>query len=150
MGRLSKIWILPVLAAGWLVWAGGCSGPSRGTVASPSPPTGRPPQNAAASEDKRFVIAPELEQILRVISVRLINPPGAYLKIQVNVQNITDKRQKFNYRIEWFDADGARMPVEAEEPSPWMLRPHEESSIVATAPTPAAADFGIAFVPADN
>ena len=82
-----------------------------------------------------------------MVSVRLINPPGASLKIQVNVENKTQTSQWFRYRIEWFDHDGAPLPLDDKEFTPWMLRAGEMSSIVATAPAPAAVDFGIAFVP---
>jgi uncharacterized protein YcfL len=77
----------------------------------------------------------------------LHNPSGRFLNIQVNVQNLTDAPQQFSYRIEWFDSDGERLPVAGGE-FPWMLRPREVLPIAATAPTPAAADFGIAFLPA--
>jgi hypothetical protein len=97
-----------------------------------------------------FIIAPELQSIIRVKGVGLAHPPDAYLKIQVNVENLTAAPQQFRYRIEWFDQDGARVPVDGEGFSPWTLRPHEVSSIAATAPAPAAADFGIAFVPSAN
>ena len=79
--------------------------------------------------------------------MRLNRPPGAYLKIQVTVQNMTATPQQFSYRIEWFDQDGAGLPLVGEEFIPWMLLPHEVASLAATAPMPMAADFGIAFVP---
>ena len=77
----------------------------------------------------------------------LANPSGAYLKIQVNVQNMTAAPQQFLYRIDWFDRDGGRLPLGADNFMPWMLLPGEVSSIAATAPVPIAVDFGIAFVP---
>jgi hypothetical protein len=92
------------------------------------------------------VLAPGLERVLQVVSVALTNPPDAYLKIQVNVQNKTDVSQWFRYRIEWFDKDGAPLPL-AGEFTRWMLLPHEMSSIAATSPAAAALDFEIAFVP---
>jgi hypothetical protein len=133
--------------AGWMAWAGGCASPPGTTVparaaspASPAPPT-------QTDEDKRFILAPELERVLKVVSVRLIHPPGTSLKIQVNVKNQTQTSQWFRYRIEWFDHDGAPLPLDDKEFTPWMLMAGEMSSIVATAPAPAAVDFGIAFVP---
>jgi uncharacterized protein YcfL len=77
----------------------------------------------------------------------LVNPPGAYLKIQLNVQNMTDAPQQFSYRIVWFDKDGERLPLGADNFIQWMLLPREVSSIAATSPSPTAADFGIAFIP---
>jgi len=156
MGRSFKSWARTALAAGWVVLAGGCAAPAIPSRSAPSTPPARPllptppPPQSPAAADQRFIIAPELERVIRVVSVSLTNPPGAYLKIQVNLQNMTGTLQKFSYRLEWFDKDGARLPVDEGEFSPWTLAPHEESSIAATAPAPAAADFGIAFVPSVN
>jgi uncharacterized protein YcfL len=107
----------------------------------------QPPAPSQSADDQRFVVAPELESAIHVESVRLMHPPGAFLKIQVNVQNKTDAPQRFHYRIEWFDADGVRLSLQGGELSPWMLLPRELSSIAVTAPGHAAADFEIAFVP---
>jgi len=126
----------------------GCAGPSARSGLSPAerpqPPRQAPARQPAA--DKRFIIAPELSKILHVVSVLLNNAPGAYLKIQVTLENMTEAPQTFRYRLEWFDQDGVRLPLAGQEFIPWMLLPHEVSSIAATAPSPAAADFGIAFV----
>jgi hypothetical protein len=157
MGQSYKRWAWPALIAGWVVFAGGCAAPTNNTPAAapataapgnkaPTAAPARPPQRPAVS-DKRFIIAPELLGILHVVSVSLANPPGSYLKIQVNVQNMTDAPQQFRYRIDWFDQDGGRLPVGADDFIPWMLLPREVSSIAVTAPAPMAADFGIAFVP---
>jgi uncharacterized protein YcfL len=81
-----------------------------------------------------------------VVSVNLPAHADAYLKIQVNVQNKTDAPLRFRYSIEWFDKDGARL-LTGGEFMPWMLLPHEMSPIAATSPSPAAVDFGIAFIP---
>ena len=100
--------------------------------------------------DKRYLIAPQLHGLLRVVGVRFRRLANGYLTIQVNLQNLTDAPQRFNYRIEWFDKDGALLPLASQAYVPWMLMAREVSSVVATAPTPMAEDFGIAFVPAPN
>jgi hypothetical protein len=141
MGRLSKA----VLLAGWVLWTGGCAEPA--ATSSPAKPASPAPPSQNGS-DKRFIIAPELESTLHVVSVLLNHPPGDYLKIQVTVQNLTAAPQQFSYLIDWFDQEGAKVPLTGPEFMPWMLLPHEVSSIAVTAPTPTAADFGIAFVPA--
>ena len=144
MGLSYNKWARPVLMAGWVLWAVGCAAPAGpATSAPPAPP---PPQRPSAP-DPRFVLAPGLERVLQVVSVGLTNPPGAFLKIQVNVQNRTQSPLRFRYRIEWFDKDGAPLPLDGGVFIPWMLLPRESSSIAATAPAPAAVDFGIAFVP---
>jgi hypothetical protein len=115
MGRLFKGWTRAALAAGWVLLAGGCAAPASAPVpaapggaaapARPSPPQPQPQPPA----DNRFVIAPELAGVLRVVSVSLHNPPGHFLNI--------------------------------------ARRPREVLPIAATAPSPAAVDFGIAFLP---
>jgi Protein of unknown function (DUF1425) len=169
MGLSYKKWTEAGLLAGWVVVAGGCAAPAHtdGT-ASPAQP---PPQHESAPDkqpfngpsvdtaasitpqrpsagDKRFVIAPELQGVLHVVRVLLDNPPGTYLKIQITVQNTSDAPQHFSYHIDWFNKDGERLPAGAGDFIPWMLMPREVSSIAATAPSPLAADFGIAFIPA--
>jgi uncharacterized protein YcfL len=149
METLAKTWAQLALLAGLSFWSGGCAAPAppptrADRTAAPRQP---PPQSPAAS-DKRFIIAPELEHVIHVVNVRLTNPPGAYVKIQVTVENMTAARQHFSYRIDWFDENGTLLPLESQEFTPWMLLPHEVSSIAVTAPMPAAVDFGIAFVPA--
>jgi hypothetical protein len=107
------------------------------------------PQRPDASE-KRFVIAPQLHGLLHVVSVRSWRLANGFLTIQVNLQNPTDSPQRFAYSIEWFDKDGALLPLASQPATPWMLMAREMSSFAATAPTPMAEDFGIAFLPAAN
>jgi hypothetical protein len=168
MGQSYKKWTRWTLLAAWVVLAGGCAAPAHtvGTASPTKPPTQHQsdpdkqfisgaavgpgasitPQRPSVG-DKRFVIAPELLGVLHVVRVLLDNPPGTYLKIEVTVQNMSDARQQFSYRIDWFGKDGERLPLGAGDSIPWMLLPREVSSIAATAPSPMAADFGIAFVP---
>src|SRR5580704_11235436 len=104
MGRSFNKWAWQTLLAGWMGLAVGCAAPTApAKAAPPGPPLPAPKQ---ADEVKRFILAPELESVLHVVSVRLIHPEGAMLKIQVNVQNHTQVSQWFRYRIEWFDTDG--------------------------------------------
>jgi uncharacterized protein YcfL len=140
MGQSYKKWARPALIAGWVLLAAGCAAPAPGTKTEPLQ-VQQPPQS-----DKRFVIAPELLNILRVVRVRLSDRQG-YLNIQVLVQNITGAPQHFSYHIDWFDKDGVRLPLGSENFIPWMLMPREVSPIAVTAPSPTAADFGIAFIP---
>jgi len=155
MGRSYKKWARTALMAGWMAWIGGCAsqvGPSTPTAlakpAPPSPSTASSSQPAAdqSAADRRFVIAPELEQVIHVVSVRFVHPRGAFLNIQVNVQNKTDAAQQFHYLLEWFDADGVRLPQLGGERRRLTLLPHEMSSLAVTAPSHAVADFEIAFV----
>jgi hypothetical protein len=145
MPDLKKLACMVGLAA----LAGGCA-TSAGTAKTPAPaaPVAQVPSQRPDASDKRFVIASQLHGLLHVVSVRSWRLANGYLTIQVNLQNLTDAPQRFNYRIEWFDKDGALLPLASQAYVPWMLMARELSSIVVTAPTPMAEDFGIAFVPA--
>ncbi len=143
MGRLFNA----VLLGGLLFMTGGCATPA---AAPPQKHTTKsvPPRPTPPPAAKRFIIAPELENIIHVVNVRLNHPEGSYLEIQVTVENMTTVRQQFHYHIEWFDADGTILTPNNLEFLPWMLLPREVASIAVKAPLPTAADFGIAFVPA--
>jgi hypothetical protein len=136
-----------VLLAGLFFITGGCASPASAPNQSHTNKFA-PPRPTPSPTDKRFIIAPELENIIHVVNVRLNHPEGSYLEIQVTVENMTAVRQQFNYHIEWFDADGTSLTPDNLEFLPWMLLPREVASIAVKAPLPTAADFGIAFVPA--
>jgi len=142
------------LIAGWAAWAalaGGCATPATTVkTTAPAAPAGRAAEAShqrPVPSDKRFVIAPELHGLLDVVSVRSWRQADGFLRLQVNVQNLTDAPQQFNYRIEWFDHDGAPLPLISQAPVPWTLKGREMSPVVAASPTRRAEDFGIAFVP---
>jgi uncharacterized protein YcfL len=71
--------------------------------------------------------------------------PEGYLKIQLNVQNLTGAPKHFRYRIDWYDQDGQGLPLAGATAMDWMLLSHETSFLAATSPTPAAKDFRVIF-----
>jgi len=97
--------------------------------------------------DKRVVMDPALEQVIHIVGISSTPGSGGFLRIQLNVQNLTDSPKQFNYRIDWFDRDGLELPMAASAPLPWMLLSRETSFLAATAPTPAAKDFRVTFFP---
>jgi len=111
----------------------------------PAPPPQPKPPTAA---DKRVVIAPLLAHDICVISITATTGSAGFLRIQVNVQSLVDSSRQFNYRIDWFDSNGMDLPMAASATTPWMLLSHESSLLAATAPTPAARDFRVTFLPA--
>jgi len=147
MGRLFNSCLL----AGCVLLTGGCgspaTGPAQATNKDKAPQPRHPPPPSPPAAAKRFVIDPELTNILHVVNVRLNHPAGSYLEIQVTVENMTNTRQQCAYHIDWFDEDGASLSPDNLEFLPWMLLPREVASISVKALLPTAADFGIAFVP---
>jgi uncharacterized protein YcfL len=121
------------------------------TVQLPQPGASRPEPASPAAQpqtvtDKRVVIDPALEQAIHIVGIKSTTGPEGYLKIQLNIQNLTDSPKQFSYRIDWFDRDGLDLPMAASAPLPWMLLSHETSFLAATAPTPAAKDFRVTFL----
>jgi uncharacterized protein YcfL len=127
-----------------LLAAAGCA--THATKAEP--PHRVAPQPAAQSQavtDSRVVMDPALEHAIHVVRIKAEPGAAGYLRIQLNVQNLTDSPKHFSYRIEWFDRDGGELPLAALSWLPWTLLSHETSLLAATAPTPAARDFRVTF-----
>jgi uncharacterized protein YcfL len=99
-----------------------------------------------AITDKRVVIDPALNQTIQLVGIKSTTGPEGFLKIQVNIQNLTGSPKHISYRIDWFDRDGMELPMAASESLPWMLLSHETSFLAATSPTPTAKDFRVTFV----
>jgi len=135
-----------------IVLAAGCASTVQTSQSVQSPQPAAPASAAAAqplpARDTRVIIDSALDRTLRVLNVIASTGRDGLLKIQVDVQNITDSPRWFSYRVEWFDANGALMPMASGGSLPWMLLAGETSSIVATAPAVTAKDFGVAFLAA--
>lgn len=101
----------------------------------------------SSPQDKHALIAPSLQGSLKVTRVVTSIGTRGYLKIQLDLENVAERTVHFNYRIEWYDSDGTRLPL-VSTVTPWMLRAHEKAPIAITAPTPAAKDFEVAFLDA--
>ncbi len=134
---------------GILLLAAGCAtrvenaglpGPTASQPAAHQPAT---PSQAAS--DKRVVMDPALEHAIHVVRIKSATGPAGYLRIQLNVENLTDSPRQFSYRIEWVDQYGQDLPLAALAWLPWTLLSHETSMLAATAPTPAAKDFRVTF-----
>ncbi len=97
-------------------------------------------------DTKRCVVAPALQHIISIERVGMLKPEDGNLKIEVKIKNLTGASQHFQYHLEWFNADGQKLPVD-DGYRTWLLVDHEIAYIGAAAPTAYAADFGIAFVP---
>ena len=73
------------------------------------------------ANDNRVIIDAPLRNALRVTKV--LSSPGAdgLLKIEVDIQNLTDSPLKFDYQVEWFNEDGERLDLTSHGPWSWML-----------------------------
>jgi uncharacterized protein YcfL len=96
--------------------------------------------------DKRVITDTSLDKSCRILSVNANTGPGGFLKIQVEVQNLTESRKSFTYRVEWFDENGMIINLPTMTAIPRSLEGKETASITATAPTDRAKDFRIKFI----
>jgi hypothetical protein len=132
--------------------AAGCASPTPVPQPVQAPQSGapaRPPraERSPPAKDTRVIVDSALDRVLRVLGVGTSTGPDGLLKIQVDVQNITDSPQRFSYKIEWFDRNGELLPMASEDTLQWMLLAGETSPIAATAPAATAKDFEVAFLP---
>lgn len=69
------------------------------------------------------------------------------LRVQVVVRNNWALRKGFNYRFEWYDANG--MQVETSRTAAWKtarLQPKESITLTGIAPSPSVVDFRLKLV----
>jgi uncharacterized protein YcfL len=117
--------------------------------ASPAPHPAEPAQAGAKLPDKRVTVDPALRGILRVIQVRDMPATQGYLKIQVDVQNLSSAAKTIIYQVDWLDKDGDSLGIAMDEP-PCTLFPNETLPLAVTAPAPTARDFRLTFRPRSN
>jgi uncharacterized protein YcfL len=124
--------------------------PTQQPAALPPPqqPVVRPPAQPTVptAKDNRTLFDSSISRALHAAKVQYMTGPEGYLKIQVDVENLSDASQSFRYGIEWLNGNGDVLPFANNGFLDWTLRPHETSTIAATAPTAAAKDFRVVFV----
>lgn len=89
--------------------------------------------------DKRVITDAGLNRGVRIVGVN--ETPGEHLKIQVELLNTTGSLKSFNYRFEWFDANGVQVNTSTAIYLPRQIEGKESIFISAVAPTPSAKDF---------
>ncbi|HUJ10570.1 MAG TPA: YcfL family protein [Verrucomicrobiae bacterium] len=96
--------------------------------------------------DKRIITDTGLYGRVRIVGINTATVSTGFLKIQVEVQNLSSSLQAFAYHLEWFDANGM---VVNTPTSAWIdrqIQGGETLSLTAVAPTETAKDFRIKFV----
>ena len=63
--------------------------------------------------DQRAITDASLGRKVSIVGVNQSMTPGGLLKVQVELQNRTRSLQRFNYRFEWFDANGMQVTTVA-------------------------------------
>lgn len=94
--------------------------------------------------DKRIITDASLNRGVRIVGVN--EAPGEFLKIQVELLNTTSSLRGFNYRFEWFDANGVQVNTPTSTYIPRQIEGRESIFISAVAPTPTAKDFRLKLI----
>jgi len=91
--------------------------------------------------DSRVISDGSLNKKVSVVGVNQTMTPGGLLKVQVELLNRTRSYQAFNYRFEWFDANGMQMNSLSPAVIGSTIEGKESKFISAVAPTPMCKDF---------
>ena len=96
--------------------------------------------------DQRAVTDKSLAGRVSIVGVNSAMTPGGFLKVQIEVLNMTRSLQRFSYRFEWFDANGMQLTTLAPVEVPDQIQGGESKFISSVAPTPACRDFRVKFI----
>ena len=124
-----------------IVLVAGCRSTSVNSV-EPASPSGQ----TQMVSDKRVLTDQTLNNIVRIIGVNTATGAEGFLKVQVQVENLTRKARSFTYQVEWFDENGMIISSPTRVAMPRTIEAREVMAITATAPTPRAKDFRMKFL----
>ena len=96
--------------------------------------------------DKRLITDTGLYGSVRPVGINIATVSTGFLKIQVEVQNLSSSVQAFAYRIEWFDANGMIVHTPLTTWIDRQIQGGETLSLTGIAPTETAKDFRIKFI----
>ena len=136
-----KIYTPILVALVMATFLAGC----RSTAVNTVEPASRAAQPNMIS-DQRVLTDQTLNNIVRIIGLNTATGQEGFLKVQVQVENLTRKARSFTYQVEWFDEDGMIISTPMQVARPRMIEAREVMAITATAPTPRAKDFRIKFL----
>jgi uncharacterized protein YcfL len=88
--------------------------------------------------DKRVITDAGLNRAVRIVGVN--EAPGEFIKVQIELL------KSFNYRFEWFDANGVQVSSPTASYIPRQIEGKESIFISAVAPTPSAKDFRLKLI----
>jgi uncharacterized protein YcfL len=100
--------------------------------------------------NKRVTSDYVLARHVHIIGVNTSDTPTGFLKVQVQLENLTSSTQTFTYRVEWFDLNGMAITLPTDTSISRTIEGKETTEIVALAPTPTAKDYRIKFLQPAN
>ena len=96
--------------------------------------------------DKRIITDTGVYGSVRPVGINVATVSTGFLKIQVEVQNLSSSAQGFAYRIEWFDANGMIVHTPTSVWIDRQIQGGETLALTGIAPTETAKDFRIKFI----
>ncbi len=96
--------------------------------------------------DKRVITDTGLYGSVRPVGINVATISTGFLKIQIEVQNLSSSPALFAYRIEWFDANGMIVHTPVTTWIDRQIQGGETLSLTGIAPTETAKDFRIKFI----
>jgi len=127
--------LYPLIAVGLLVLVTGCS------TSMNSVENAQKEGQRHMVADQRVVSDASLNSKVSVVGVNSAMTPGGVIKVQVELLNKTRLMQTFNYRFEWFDANGMQLTYLSTPVIPGVIEGGESKFVASVAPTPACKDF---------
>lgn len=98
------------------------------------------------SRDKRLVTDDGLERRAQVDNIRMSRVSGDLLRVQVDIRNLKDSDQEFNYRFEWLDEGGNKIGSSVEVWKRQQIGPQETITLTEVATSPSAIDFRLKMI----
>ena len=99
--------------------------------------------------DLRAVTDAGLDKKVSVVGVNQSMTPGGVLQVQVELLNHTHSAKNFNYRFEWFDANGMQVSSVASAVTTDSIEAGEDKFIRCVAPNSNCKDFRVKFYEAN-
>jgi len=98
------------------------------------------------TSDSQNITDSELNDVARVTNIRKSRVSGDLLRVQADVVNTDDDDEVFNYKFEWFDADGNMLDSPFSNWQRLQIAPRESMTISGTATSPKATDFKLKLI----
>jgi uncharacterized protein YcfL len=99
--------------------------------------------------DHRVITDYSFNHRVFVVGANTVMTPSGLLKVQVELQNHTDSPQMFNYRFQWFDANGMQVNNVTSAVIPDQIMGREDKFISGVAPSTNCRDFRVQFIGAN-
>jgi uncharacterized protein YcfL len=93
------------------------------------------------SSESQNITDVDLANTARVTNIRKSLVSGDLLRVQVDVTNIDDDSEDFNYKFEWFDAQGNKLDSMFDSWQRLSVSGRETLTVTGTATSPKATDF---------